>query len=115
MAVVSDATKPMLVHFSREYMLNNSITTAGSNNDFSLITGGDYKEGDAYIFGERVLAQDVTCQNGYIHQVQDVITPPGNMAQVVKRTPNLSLFSHMLDRFAVPLFTPMVTHDYADW
>ena len=114
-AVVSDATKPMLVHFTREYMLNNSITTAGSNNDFSLITGGDYKEGDAYIFGERVLAQDVTCQNGYIHQVQNVITPPGNMAQVLKKTPNLSLFSHMLDRFAVPVFNQKVTNDYADW
>lgn len=116
-SVVTDATRPMLVHFTREYMLNNSITTAGASNDFSIVTGGNYEEGDAYIFGNRIpgSAQDVTCQNGYIHQVQDVVTPPGNMAQLIKRDKGLSIFSHMLDRFAVPVYNPTVTNNYHDW
>lgn len=114
-SVVTDATRPMLVHFTREYMLNNGITTAGDNNDFSLLTGGNYQEGDAYIFGERVVAQDITCQNGYIHQVENVVTPPGNMAQVIKKDKNLTIFSHMLDRFAVPVYNAKVTSDYHDW
>lgn len=116
-AVVTDATRPMLVHFTREYMLNNGITTAGEDNDFSIITGGDYEEGDAYVFGNRIpkSAQDITCQNGYIHQVQDVVVPPGNMAQVLRKTPDLSIFSHILDRFAVPVYNSKVTNDYHDW
>lgn len=116
-SVVTDATKPMLVHFTREYMLNNGITTAGDDNDFSIITGGNYEEGDAYIYGNRIpkAAQDITCQNGYIHQVENVVVPPGNMAQVLKKTPELSIFSHILDRFAVPVYNSKVTNDYHDW
>ncbi len=116
-SVVTDATRPMLVHFTREYMLNNGITTAGEDNDFSIITGGNYEEGDAYIFGNRIpkSAQDITCQNGYIHQVDNVVVPPGNMAQVLKKTSDLSIFSHILDRFAVPVYNSKVTNDYHDW
>lgn len=114
-SVVCDATVPMLVHFTREFMLNNSITTSGDGNDFSIITGGDYEEGDAYIFDKKVIAQDVTCQNGYIHQVEDVITPPGNVAQVLRKIDNLSYFSHMVDRYAVPTYNAEVTNDYHDW
>ncbi len=116
-SVVTDATRPMLVHFTREFMLNNGITTAGANNDFSIITGGDYDEGDAYVFGNRIprSAQDVTCQNGYIHQVQEVVTPPDNMARMIKKDKSLSIFSHMLDRFAVPVYNATVTNNYHDW
>ncbi|MBO5186436.1 MAG: hypothetical protein J6B91_05225 [Prevotella sp.] len=112
---VSDATKPMLVHFTREYMLNNGITTAGENNDFSIITGGNYSEGDAYVFGNRMLAQDVTCQNGYIHQVENVVVPPGNMAELLRSSSDMTIISHMLDRFAVPVYNSKVTDDYHDW
>ena len=37
--VVYDATKPMIVHFTREQMLNNNITTTGTDCDFSIIRG----------------------------------------------------------------------------
>lgn len=115
-SVVSDATRPMLVHFTRNYMLKNNITTTGDNSDFSIISGGSYENAnDAYVFGNRIIAQDVTCQNGYIHQVEDVVTPPGNMAQVIKTDPNLSIFSHMLDRFAMPVYNAEVTQQFHDW
>lgn len=114
-SLVSDATTPMLVHFTREFMLNNNITTSGTGNDFSVITGGNYEEGDAYIFDIRISAQDITCQNGYIHQVEKVITPPGNITQVLRKTDNLKYFSHMVDRYAVPVYSSWVTNDYHDW
>lgn len=115
-SVVSDATRPMLVHFTRDYMLKNGITTVGDNSDFSIVTGGSY-EGtqDAYVFGNKITARDITCQNGYIHQVDNVITPPGNMAQVIKRDGNMRIFNHMLDRFAMPVFNYNVTQAYKDW
>ena len=37
--VVNDNTRPMMVHLTREYMLNNDITTLGDESDFAIITG----------------------------------------------------------------------------
>lgn len=113
--IVSDATNPMVVHFTREYMLNNSMTTSGQNSDFSVLTGQEYHEGDAFVFRNKVIHSDVTCQNGYIHQVENVITQPGNMAQMLKLGGDTKLFSRMLDRFAMPIYNSSVTRQYNDW
>lgn len=114
-AVVKDATTPMMVHFTPEYMLTNGITTGGIGSDFGILMGGDYTEGDSYIYRNRIVTPNVTCQNGYIHQVDDVIVPPGNMAELLKNTDNLSIISHMFDRFAVPVYNAEVTNSYHDW
>jgi len=113
--VVSDATRPMMVHLTREYMLANGILTNGEESDFAIITGEPYTEGTAYVFNDRVLKGDITCQNGYIHQMQDVIVPPGNMAQVLRRKDNTKLFSRILDYFAVPYYDESTTKNYNDW
>lgn len=112
---VSDGTTPMMVHFTRSYMLTNDITTTGSGSDFSILMGEDYDGSSTYIFRNKVIAADVTCQNGYIHQVENVLTPPGNMAQLLKKDSETTLFSRMLDRFAVPYYSSSVTTDYQDW
>src|SRR5574344_2339592 len=113
--VISDNTQPMMVHFTREQMLANDITTAGNESDFAIITGTPYTEGSAYIFRDQIIKSDITCQNGYIHQVKDVIVPPGNMAQVIRESGETSLFSRMLDRFAIPYFDQTTTNNYNDW
>jgi len=113
--LVSDATRPMMVHFTREHMLQNGITTTGDKSDFSVLTGAPYTEGTAYIFGDRVLHSDVTCLNGYVHQMEDVVVPPGNMGQVLRRTSDTKYFSRILDYFAVPYYTSAVTNDYQAW
>lgn len=114
-ALVSDKTTPMLVHFTKEYMDNNGITTFGTGSDFSILVGGDYQNGDTYIYRNRVVNSDVTCQNGYIHQVQNVIIPPGNMASVMKKANDLTIISHLFDRFAVPVYNSQLTYDYKSW
>ena len=113
--VVSDATRPMMVHLTREYMLANGISTVGDESDFAIITGTPYVEGTAYVFNEKVVKGDVTCQNGYIHQMESVIVPPGNMAQVLRRKANTQLFSRILDYFAVPYYDETTTKNYNDW
>ena len=115
MYAVSDATSPMMIHFTREYMLNNGLTTLGSQSDFSVLMGREYKEGDAYIFRNQIIHKDVTCQNGYIHQVDNVITQPGNMAQLLKQCDDTKLISRMIDRFAMPFYSESVTRAYNDW
>ena len=115
--IVSDNTRPMMVHFTREQMVNNSITTNGENSDFSILTGEVYndQEKPAYIFNDRIIKRDVTCMNGYIQQLQDVLVPPGNMAQVLREEKETSIFSRILDYFAAPYFDQTTTNNYNDW
>ena len=65
--LVSDSTNSMMIHFTREHMLHNNITTLGENSDFAILMGKPYQEGMAYVFDKEVVKGDVTCQNGYIH------------------------------------------------
>ncbi len=112
MYLVSDATRPMMVHFTREHMLNNGIKTEGPESDFAILTGTPYEEGMAYIFNDRILQSDITCQNGYIHQMQDVIVPPGNMAQMLRSDSQTKYFSRILEYFSAPFENPTVTNAY---
>ena len=113
--VVNDGTRPMMVHLTREYMLNNNITMQGDDSDFAIITGTPYTDGSAYIFNDRVLSSDVICQNGYIHQMEDVIVPPGNMGQVLRKMEDARLFDRILNYLAVPVYDATVTKNYNDW
>ena len=115
MYVVSDATRPMMVHFTREHMLNNGITTTGDESDFAILTGTPYSDGMAYIFDDQIINSDVTCQNGYIHQMKDVIVPPGNMAQVLRADDETSYISRILDYYAAPYPNQTVTNTYNAW
>ena len=104
-----DASNPMMVHFTEEQMTTNGITTRGDESDFEVITGTKYvpEEHSAYIFRNKIISPDVTCKNGYIHQMEDVLVPPGNMAQLLRNSSDSKLFSRMLDRFAAPFFDPV--------
>lgn len=113
--IVSDGTRPYMVHFTREYMLNNNMTTSGANSDFEILTGSPYTEGTGYVFNRKIIKSDVTCMNGYIQQVDDVIVPPGNMAEAIRNDASLHFYSRILDYMAVPMYNSSVTKDYNDY
>lgn len=115
--LVMDATRPMMVHFTEEQMTTNAITTQGKNSDFEVITGTPYnaQEHSAYIFRNKIIGPDVTCKNGYIHQMQDVLVPPGNLAELIRNNGESNLFSRMLDRFSAPYKNMGVTKNYNDY
>lgn len=102
-----DNTEAPMVHFSGEYLLNNAMTVNGADNDFYVLTGSQYSDGDAYVFDRKVLKSDVACQNGYIHQLDGVLVNPGNMAQILRDNQNTKYISRMLDYFAVPMGMPL--------
>lgn len=112
---VYDATTPMMVHFTREHMINNNISTVGEGSDFEILTGSPYTDGSAYIYDKQVIIGDVTCQNGYIHQVKDIIVPPGNMAQVLRKNDDTKYFSRVVDYFSAPFYDATTTNNYNDW
>ena len=115
--IVMDATRPMMVHFTEEQMTGNNITTRGEKSDFEVVTGTPYnmEEKSAYIYRNKIINADVTCKNGYIHQMQDVLVPPGNLAEVIRTNGESNLFSRMLDRFSAPYFDATTTKNYNDY
>lgn len=118
--VVYDATKPMMVHFTREQMLKNTITTTGTDSDFGILRGEVQgttitNSDTTYVYQTRIISQDVTCLNGYIHQVNDVLVPPGNIPQVLREEENTTLFSRIVDYFSAPYYDAATTRDYNSW
>ena len=118
--IVMDATRPMMVHFTEQQLTTNSITTTaaeGEYSDFEVLTGTkfDAKNPTAYVFRNKIINSDVTCKNGYIHQMEDVLVPPGNMAELIRTSGESSLFSRMLDRFCAPYEDVATKNNYNDY
>lgn len=108
--VVMDNTRPMMIHFTREQMLNNGITS----NDFQIITGKPYDGKSTFIFKNKVITSDVTCLNGYINQMDGVVLPPGNLAKMLRDGNDTRWFSRMMDRFSAPYYDAVTTLNYND-
>ena len=111
LAVYDNTVAPM-VHFTGEYMLNNNMTIAGEDNDFKILTGNDYVDGDAYVFNHKVIKPDVVCQNGYIHQLDEVLVNPGNMAEILRSGNDTRYISRMLDYYSFPKADMTLTEQY---
>lgn len=105
-----DATKTTMVHFLEEQLYQNSITAE----DLNILLNNRYNATikDAFIFDKKVIDQNVTCKNGYVHQLDGLLIPPANMAEEIRTNGETNIFSRMLDRFAVPVPNASLTADY---
>lgn len=106
--LATDATVPLMVHWINGEMSNNKIT----DDDFATITGKTRASNDVYIYGSKVTKQDITCQNGYVDEVSDVMESPINMAEKIRTSGVTNIFSHMLDRFSAPFYNSSLTNAY---
>lgn len=108
--IAKDNTSVPMLHFLDAQMRAHNIT----DDDFAVIFNGKQREkNDAYIYNIKVKQRDVTCQNGYIHVLEEVLIPPSNMADVIRTTPETQLFSSFLERFAAPYFSASLTEQYS--
>jgi uncharacterized surface protein with fasciclin (FAS1) repeats len=103
-----DGTAPMMTHFLAAQMSAQGIT----DQDFQIITGKTRSASDAYIYGSKVIEQDITCQNGYIDVLDNVLVTPNNMAEVLRTNGQTSLFSHMVERFSAPFYNSTLTTSF---
>lgn len=104
-----DNTKPMMVHFLEEQLDRVGIT----DEDLSyLVSRKGATKQDAYIFDKKVIKRDITCKNGYINLLDELLVPPSNMAEEIRKNPNLSIYSRILDRFAVPVYNETLSEEY---
>ncbi len=101
---------PML-HFTAKYLSSNKITS----DDIDFIynqPSGTRKSDDVYVNNAKVINANVFCKNGFIHEVDKVILPLDNMAEVIRKTPSASLYSSIIERFAAPDDSTKLTNAY---
>ena len=105
-----DGTQTMMVHFLEEQLYQNSI----SDEDLNIILNHRYDATtkDAFIFDKKVINQNATCKNGYVHELDGLLIAPSNMAEEIRTSGKTDIFSRMLDRFAVPVPNTTLTADF---
>lgn len=106
--IALDNTVPMMTHFLPAQMSNNNITDM----DFEYVVGKSREKNDAYIYGSKVVEQDITCQNGYINRLDQVFITPPNIAEMLRTNGHTNIFSHMIDRFSAPFYNESLTRAY---
>lgn len=112
-----DKTVPMMTHFLQAQMNEKEITPS----DISFILGLDGTDkawhdnsNRSFIYNAEIVngGADVTCLNGYYHQIDKVLVTPSNMAEMIRQNPDTHLFSAMLDRFSAPYYDATLTEEY---
>lgn len=106
-----DNSATPMVHFLPAFMTQNQIT----NDDVKILlnlTDGDTNHKKAFVNGKEVTESDITCQNGYIHVLKDVMEPLTNMAEKISEDPDLSIMNSLLERYAVPEYNEANTNEY---
>ena len=120
--ILKDETSAPMIHFLPAYLEYNKITLA----DLKVLTNGKAESlKEAWVNGRKVTGSgdesrkkvdyDVTCKNGYIHQMEDVLVPPGNIAQVLRKHDNTKYFSRIIDHYSKPVYDEWSTRQYNDW
>lgn len=103
--LVDDETSPYIIHFTPQHATTNHLTSE----DMEIILGdADYDVSAVYINGVKVKQQDIVCKNGYVHVMEDVLTPNHNMSQVIASNGQTSLFNRLMNRFSAPYYDSQV-------
>jgi len=107
--ILKDNSAIPMLHFLQKEMDYKGIT----NEDFTLIFNGLVRaNNDVHIFGTKVIVRDITCKNGYIDIMEDVLIPPSNMAELIRTAPETKVFSSLLERYSAPYFDAGATNSY---
>ncbi len=101
---------PML-HFTYKFIVSNKLSS--SDIDFLYNQpAGTRGNDDVYVNNAKVIKPNIFCKNGFIHQVDQVIVPLDNMAEVIRKDPETSIYSSIIERFAAPDYSRSLTDAY---
>lgn len=98
--LVDDESSPYIIHFTPQ----NTETKKITSNDWSTVLGKEYDPSCIYINGHKVTHADITCKNGYIHIMEDVLTPTKNLSQIIANNGQTQLFNKLMNKFSAPYF-----------
>ena len=99
MRLLMDATPWTLVQFFPDVMTALKIT----DTDMKYICGENASIDQTYLFQSRIVRRDITCKNGYLHELDKICLVPDNMAGYIRTEGRLSTFNHLMDRFCEPV------------
>lgn len=106
--LVTDSTPSMMIHFTNEYLSRNRITPE----DFKVFANQERVTSDVHIYDHRLMEQDAVCENGYVNTTSGVLKPLASMAEVLRTNGRTRIFSHMIDRWSAPFYSPTITRAY---
>lgn len=112
LALFTDASQagPM-VHFTAKFLSANKL--ASTDIDFLYNQApGTRQVDDVYVNNSKIIDANIFCKNGFIHQVDEVIVPLDNMAEIIRKNKNMSKFSSILERFAAVADSTSLTQTY---
>ena len=100
LVVMHDMTPTPMIHFIERHMANKQIT----NDDYDFLYNytTQRKSGDASVNGAQIVQQNIKCMNGFVNRMSEVMTPLPNMADIINKKKNTTIFAHLLQRYSVP-------------
>ena len=100
-----------MIHFTYKFIASNKLQS--SDIDFLYNQpAGTRDNDDVYVNNAKVIDANIFCKNGFIHQVDQVIMPLDNMAEVIRKDKETQIFSSIIERFASPDYTRALTEAY---
>ena len=109
--LLKDNTERPMVYFLKPQMKAQGIT----DEDFQIISNFAYEDdGYGYLFDNKIIEKDITCKNGYIHVLEKLQIPPGNLAEYIASNNETSLFNSFLNRYNAPFYDEGSTSDYRE-
>ena len=108
--LMRDNTSAPMIHLLPRFMKTNNIT----DGDLMKLTNGKSQStAESWVNGIKVLTPtDITCKNGYIQKVEEVVTPADNMAEIIHKHPIMSGWAELLDLYSAPIYDAAATLDY---
>lgn len=100
-----------MVHFTGKFVTTNKL----ANTDIDFIYNqpeGTFTGNDVYVNDAKITEANVFCLNGFVHKVDKVLVPLDNMAEIIRKTPEASTFSKIIERFAAPDDSATLTRTY---
>ena len=100
LVVMHDMTPTPMIHFIERHMANKQITN--DDYDFLFNYTTQRKNGDASVNGAQIQEQNIKCLNGFVNRMSEVMTPLPNMADIINKKKNTTIFARLLQRYSVP-------------
>lgn len=97
--MLTDASTTTLTQFFPDVLNELGIT----GHDVDFITNGAASGESASLYDNKIIKQDITCKNGYLHELDGLILPPETMAGYINKADNVSEFRNLMNRFAIPV------------
>lgn len=105
------STSAPMLHFNSKFLSTNKLLS--SDIDFLYNQpAGTREQDDVYVNNAKVTEANVFCKNGFVHKVDQVILPLDNMAEVIRKNPDMSIYSSILERFAAVSDSTVLTNAY---